>query len=71
MEVVSIAEDDFRTKRSEFIGRDCLDRGLSAYRHKDGCLHVGTTGVKHTGPGLAGGIGLEKGEGRFRTHRDE
>jgi hypothetical protein len=71
MKVVGIAENNLRSKRSEFIGRDGLDSGLSAHRHEDGRLHISTPGVQDSYPSLAGRIGLKKGEGRFRTHRDE
>jgi len=71
MEVVGIAKNDLRSKRSEFIGRDGLDSGLSAHRHEDGRLHVGAPGVQDPSPSLARRIGLKKGEGRFRTHRDK
>jgi hypothetical protein len=71
MKMIGIPENDAGAEGAEFIGRNSLDGRLGSNRHKDGCLDISAAGVKDPGPGVAGEIGLKKGEGRQGTHGDD
>jgi hypothetical protein len=68
MEVVGIAQDNACAEGSEFVRRDSFDRSLRAHGHKNRRLHISPPGMQNASASLAGGIGLEKGIGRRRTH---
>jgi hypothetical protein len=71
MEVVGITQDDAGAHGAKLVRGDGLYRGLRADRHEDRRLNITAARMEEACASLAGGVGLEKGEGREMTHRNE